>query len=262
MGWLRVVLRGSAIAVTLLIGLIFFFLLRLLERPLHGQVRPWTPYIVQAVSAVACAILGLRRRCEGQPMQGSGAVVANHASWLDIFVLNASLRVSFVSKAEVARWPGIGFLAKVAGTLFISRSARDAERQRRQMADALRLGRLPLFFPEGTSTDGRQVLAFKSTLFGAIFNKDVLPEMRVQPVSVMYAAPPGADPRFYGWWGEMDFGSHALKLLAQAPQGFVTVICHPSLRAAEFANRKALAQACETAVRDGCQRVLQDRGDE
>ncbi|WP_367998774.1 lysophospholipid acyltransferase family protein, partial [Photobacterium sanguinicancri] len=54
-------------------------------------------------------------------MKQHGAVVANHSSWLDIFALNARKRIYFVSKAEVAKWPGIGWLARATGTVFINR---------------------------------------------------------------------------------------------------------------------------------------------
>ena len=80
--------------------------------------------------------------------------------------------------------------------------------------------------------------------------------LEVQPVSVVYRAPPGEDPRFYGWWGDMDFGSHLLKVLTQRRQGAVEVIYHPPVAVAATRDRKALAAACETAVREGVAGVL------
>ena len=66
-----------------------------------------------------------------------------------------------------------------------------------------------------------------------------------------YHAPDGADPRFYGWWGDMEFGPHLLATLAAARQGGVQVIYHPPVRVADFADRKALAKAMEEQVRAG-----------
>lgn len=150
--------------------------------------------------------------------RGSGALVANHASWLDIFVLNALSRIYFVSKAEVAGWPAIGWLARATGTLFIERDPKQARAQAQQMEDRLRAGHRLLFFPEGTSTDGLRVLPFKPTLFAAFFGQNQPPGLQVQPVSVSYHAPAGAPARLYAWWGDMDFGSHLLTVLA-APCG-------------------------------------------
>lgn len=250
-GWLRVALRGLVLGVVTFGCLGLLLLVRLVERPLFGLRRPLTPWITQFVCRSAFVILGMRYSTRGQPMRGSGAVVANHASWLDIFALNARKRIYFVSKSEVANWPGIGWLARATGTVFITRTARDAAAQRRVFEERLGAGHKLLFFPEGTSTDGRRVLPFKTTLFAAFFAEELRASLSVQPVTVIYQAPEGADARFYGWWGDMEFGAHLLQTLAARPQGGVTVIYHTPLRVRDFADRKALARACEEAVRQG-----------
>ena len=251
LGWLRVLLRGTALAVLVFGGLLVMLLVRLVERPLHGLHRPWTPHITQTVCRGALSIMGIGLTLRGTPMQARGAVVANHSSWLDIFVLNAVKRAYFVSKAEVSRWPGIGWLAKATGTVFIERNPARAREQTVVFRERLLAGHKLLFFPEGTSTDGQQVIGFKTTLFQAFLAPDLRDEIAVQPVSVIYTAPPGTDPRFYGWWGDMSFGAHLLVTLAPARQGRVDLIYHRPLRVADFADRKALAQACEEAVRAG-----------
>ncbi len=87
--------------------------------------------------------------------------------------------------------------------------------------------------------------------FAAFFTDTLRDFLEIQPISLRYHAPKGQDPRFYGWWGDMDFGPGLLKVLAAYPQGHVDVIYHPPLKIADFADRKALAQACEAAVRQG-----------
>ncbi len=248
-GWLRVVLRGGALALVTFGGLTLLLALRLFERPLCGQRRPVTPWVTQFVCRMAFVILRIGYVEHGRRMTERGAVVANHSSWLDIFALNARKRVYFVSKAEVAGWPAIGWLARATGTVFITRDRSEARHQTGIFEFRLKAGHKLLFFPEGTSTDGKRVLPFKSTLFAAFFTPALRDFMHVQPVTVIYRAPPGADPRFYGWWGEMDFGPHLLKVLAARRQGAVEVVYHPPLRVADFAGRKALARACEEAVR-------------
>ena len=249
LGWVLMLLRGMTLATVVLVGLVILLAIRLIERPLYGQGRPVTPHITQIVCKIAFWIMGLRRAVVGTPMRHRGAVVANHTSWLDIFSLNAAQRIYFVSKSEVASWPGIGWLAKATGTLFIERNPKHARKQtevfQRRLLDNHRL----LFFPEGTSTDGLQVLPFKTTLFQSFFAPELRDVIWVQPVTVLYTAPDGTDPRFYGWWGDMSFGGHLLRTLASLRQGQVTTIYHTPLAVADFENRKALAQACEAQVR-------------
>ncbi|MGR3343122.1 MAG: lysophospholipid acyltransferase family protein [Paracoccaceae bacterium] len=250
-GWLRVIWRGTALVLVTFGGLGILLLLRLVERPLCGQHRPWTPYITQFVCRSALVILGIRHNMRGEMVNDAGAVVANHSTWLDIFALHAGNRVFFVAKSEVASWPAIGWLARAAGTVFVRRNARDAELQRDIIVSRLKFGQRLLFFPEGTSTDGFQVLAFKSTLFAAFFTPEIDTTLSIQPVTVSYRAPFGEDARFYGWWGQMNFASHLLKTLAARHHGAVDIVYHAPLRMADFADRKALAKACEIVVRSG-----------
>lgn len=250
-GWLRVVVRAIPLTILVFGGLLILLLLRLVERPLFGLRRPVTPFITQFVCRTAFVVLGIRYITQGAPMQGAGAVVANHASWLDIFALNARKRIYFVSKSEVAGWPGIGWLARATGTVFIRRDRGELRGQIAVFRDRLAAGHKLLFFPEGTSTDGLRVLPFKPALFAAFFDPALRDTLQMQAVSVVYRAPEGCDPRFYGWWGDMDFGPHLVATLAAKRQGEVHVIYHPPLKVSEFADRKALAPALEAQVRAG-----------
>jgi 1-acyl-sn-glycerol-3-phosphate acyltransferase len=248
-GWLRILVRGALLAVMVYGGLALLLLVRFVERPVFGMDRPVSPWITQGVCRVAVWMLGLRLVVRGRPMRGRGAVVANHASWLDIFVLNAVDRVYFVSKAEVAGWAGIGLLARATGTVFITRKGAAAREQQRIFEGRLRAGHRLLFFPEGTSTDSRRILPFKSTLFAAFFTHGMEHVVHLQPVTVVYRPAPGVDGRFYGWWGAMDFAPHLLAVLASARGGEVEVVLHDARAADGFADRKALAVWCEATVR-------------
>ncbi len=249
--WPRVLWRGALLLLLIFGGLVMKLLLRVLERPVFGLRRPVTPYLTQAVCRAVLCVLGLRLRVEGRVMEARGALVANHASWLDIFVLNAAARVFFVSKAEVADWPVIGRLARATGTVFIRRHKLDAARQKLIFEARLRAGHRLLFFPEGTSSDSLRVLPFKSTLFAAFFTPELQDFLHIQPVSLRYHAPWGRDPRFYGWWGDMDFAPHLLRVLAEKASGEVALVFHPPIAVAHCADRKALAKACEACVREG-----------
>ena len=250
-GWLRIAYRAPLIFLVLTIGVLLTLVLRLFEKPLFAPKRPVTPFITQVVCRVILVILGIRYRVRGAAMQGQGAVVSNHVSWFDIFSLNAAKRIYFVSKAEVSNWPGINILAFVTGTVFIKRDSREAKLQKELFERRLGAGHKLLFFPEGTSSDGLRILPFKSTLFAAFFADGLRETMRVQPVTLVYEAPKGEHPRFYGWWGEMGFAPNLIQMLAQRGHGQITLVRHAPVNVADFPDRKALAKHCEEAVRSG-----------
>lgn len=249
--WVRVARRGGPILILLIICFPLLLVLRLPERLLFGLDRPVTPFLTQFVCIWTCRAMGLRRQVDGRPMVHRGAFVANHASWLDIFVLNACKRLYFVAKTEVRGWAGIGWLARGTGTVFIARDRSQAAAQTRLFEDRLMAGHKLLFFPEGTSTDSLRVLPFRTTLFAAFFSDRLRYGLWLQPVTVRYRAPEGVDPRIYGWWGSMEFAASLIQTLARPRQGTVTVIYHAPLRVADFPDRKALARRAEAMVRAG-----------
>jgi 1-acyl-sn-glycerol-3-phosphate acyltransferase len=248
---LRIALRIVPMGLTLGIGLALLGLLRLVEKPLYRMDRPWTPWITVMVCRLVLRIMGLRVIANGPRMSGPGAYVANHTSWLDIFVLNSRKPLYFVSKAEVAAWPGIGLLARATGTVFISRERRLAAEQTKLFQERLKHGHRLLFFPEGTSTDGLQVLPFKTTLFAAFYAEALRETLQMQAISVTYVAPEGQDQRFYGWWGDMDFAPSLLRLLAQPRQGHVEITYHAPLHVKHVPDRKTLARRLEMMTRAG-----------
>ncbi|MEM6891113.1 MAG: lysophospholipid acyltransferase family protein [Pseudomonadota bacterium] len=253
-GWAgkaRLVLRGIPMIALLGVGLVLTLILRVVEKPFCEPHRPLTPHITVFVCRCALLILGIRLEIQGLPIRGRGAVVANHSSWLDIFVLNAHERIYFVSKAEVAEWPGIGALARATGTVFIERSRLAAGGQAALFQERLAAGHRLLFFPEGTSSDNAQVLRFKSSLFAAFFSDSLRPVLSVQPVSVSYAPPPGCPHAFFAWWGDMAFGPHVIQVLSAPSGGKVSLVYHHAFSVSAFLDRKALADACEKAVRAG-----------
>lgn len=113
-------------------------------------------------------LLGVRLFLHGKPpVLGERALmlVSNHVSWLDIFAINAIVPARFVAKAEVRRWPVVGWLSARAGTLFIERARRqDTGRVNGAVTAALSAGDVFAVFPEGTTTDGSTLLKFHASL--------------------------------------------------------------------------------------------------
>ena len=248
MGWIRVLTRGLAMGVYTFGGLIVLLLVRLIEKPVYGARRPFTPKITQSVCRFAFWVLGMRLEIIGTPMLGPGAAVSNHTSWLDIFGLNAFDDIYFVAKSEVARWPLIGWLARATGTQFIVRDRTQAVSHTQMLQSRLLQGHRLLFFPEGTSTDGRRILPFKPTLFQSFFLPELREKISIQAITLVFHAPEGQDPRFYGWWGDSNLAVHLLKALAIKRHGYLEVVYHPPVAVSAFLDRKAIALHLQTQV--------------
>ena len=242
--------RAIPILMTILIGLVGMLVLRVIEWPLFGARRPVTPYITTLVCRASLFFIGLKVVLEGEPMKEHGAVVCNHSSWLDIFACNAFQRIYFVSKFEVIRWPLIGQLAQVVGTVFIERNPLKAGKQKLLFKKRLMAGHKLLFFPEGTSTNGQQVLPFKSTLFAAFFEECLKETCFIQPVAVYYDAPVGKDSRFYCWWGDMSFASHLIHTLSCFQRGTLYIKFAQPLAVKESVSRKTLATSTQEIVEE------------
>ena len=161
------------------------------------------------------SLLNVTVRVQGMPAQsGPMMVVMNHISWLDILVLLAAQPVSFVSKAEVRHWPLIGWLATNVGTLYIERgNRRDAMRVVHQIADALRDDQLIAIFPEGTTSDGRQVLPFHANLMQAAISS----ASPVQPVVLRFLEASGELSMSPAYIGDDTLVSSVWRMLRAEP---------------------------------------------
>ncbi len=187
--------------------------------------------------------------------------VSNHLSYLDIAVLGALIDGSFIAKAEVARWPLFGTLARLQETIFVEREARgQVARQRSALLDRLAAGDNLILFPEGTSSDGTHILPFKSALFAAAAAPVGGDGVQVQPVSIAATAldgiPLGRSLRpLYAWYGDMDLAPHLWTLL-KLGRLTVEVEFHPPVTLASLGSRKALADHCWQAIARGVSRSL------
>lgn len=146
----------------------------------HGVARSMQVFWSRSV----LRLLGARLHCQGaSPAPPPALVVSNHLSWMDILVIAGQWPVSFVSKSEVRKWPGIGLAATALGTLYIDRGARNASAQANAvMAERLSEGHYVVLFPEGTTSIGEGLLPFRPRLFQAALDTDAT----VQPVTLRY----------------------------------------------------------------------------
>lgn len=203
--------------------------------------------------------LGVRIHCQGRPARRGGVLfVANHLSWADIPVLGARIRAVFVAKSDVAGMGPVGWLASFAHTIYVARERRQSTAdQKDSIAGRLSAGDSVILFPEGTNSDGVDVLPFKSALFSVVADVD---DLLIQPVTLAYTRVNGIPVTrrqlpSLAWVGDTALGPH-FKEFAALGRIRADIIFHPPVRAADFPDRKALARHCETQVRAGYRQLM------
>lgn len=231
--------RGCRLALHLLSGAALAAI-----HPLRSQVRQQR--VVRAWSGHVLSILNIRPHIEGD-LSGlceSGCLlVANHISWLDIFVLNAIHPARFIAKAEVRDWPLIGWLCQRSGTIFIERArSRDAAAINREIAALLAQGHCVGLFPEGTTTDGSRVGHFHTALFQPALDSGAC----IQPVALRYQEASGLQSGIPAFTGEMTLAASIWRIL-RCPALDVIVAAAPAL-ASNLDNRRVLALAAQRVV--------------
>jgi 1-acyl-sn-glycerol-3-phosphate acyltransferase len=188
--------------------------------------------------------------CGVRAVQGAGAaplphamIVANHVSWLDIFVINALQPCRFVAKSEIRAWPLVGWLVAKAGTVFIARgSRRDLRHIFKGLVESLHLGERVAFFPEGTTAQQGQLLPFHANLFEAAIDAKV----PVQPYALRYLDSAGRHHGSIDYIGETTFVQSMLMVLS-GPAVHAQLVCLAPMEVAG-AHRRELARACENAI--------------
>jgi 1-acyl-sn-glycerol-3-phosphate acyltransferase len=171
-----------------------------------------------------------------------GLLICNHVSYVDILVLLSLAPAVFVAKREVKSWPVMGWLARLGGTVFIDRQRRTHVGEvNDEIQSALNDGALVIVFPEGTSSDGKTVLPFKSSLLEAATK----PEQPLAVGHIAYAIDDGDATTEICYWGDAVFFPHLLNLLSKR-----SVRASVRLAPVEHhsTDRKELAQQLQTEV--------------
>lgn len=245
----KVKVTGEILRAFVRIGLlILWFLLSLVQQTVGFLLRTGDGrHLRLRFYRGALHILGIRMRLfhDFSPRRPL-FVVANHVSYLDIFVLGSLIPAVFVSKQEVRDWPLIGWIAWLQRTIFIQRKRVRADDELTPLIDALNQGFNVIMFPEGTSTDGISMLPFKSALFEAPKRGNAY----IQPVSLVYRDRHGdrlsvRDRQFYTWGTDAPFFKHFLKLILR-PGVLVEVWIRKPLN--PLLDRKTLAKSAEIRV--------------
>ena len=200
---LRFVLRSALLILHLAYGLLLAVLVKLdagNRLPRERMGSHWSRLLMR--------LMGVELRVRGTPLQGGGVFIANHVSWLDIPLIYACAPTRFVSKSEVRDWPVAGWLAEAAGTFYLRRGKGGARPLLNKLVPHLRAQGSVVIFPEGTTTDGTDVLPFHPRLFCAAIESG----QAVQPVALRYSVG-SCGGNIAPFVGDDDLVSHVARLL-------------------------------------------------
>ncbi|OIP15501.1 MAG: hypothetical protein AUK53_04260 [Betaproteobacteria bacterium CG2_30_59_46] len=239
-GFLIRTLRLARLVLHLLLGVIKVALLF----PHANQARRTA--LIRRWSVRVLAILHVRLSVKGEVPDPSAAgvmFVANHISWLDIYLLDAVCPVRFVSKAEVRAWPVIGWLAVKIGTLFIERARRhDTARAGREVVDALGQGDCVAVFPEGTTSNGTWLRPFHASLLQSAITSGA----RLWPVAIRYVHRDGTANLSPAYVDDMSFGASLFRILNQPDMEAEITYLEPL--PVQGRSRRELAALAEKAI--------------
>ena len=209
------------------------------EAARHVLIRRWSIKLV-----ALCGIKVVITHAQGAQPAPRALMVANHVSWLDVFVINSMQACRFVAKSDIRDWPLIGWLCDKAGTIFISRGrVRDVRRIYQGLVTSLHSGEHVAFFPEGTTGSQGQLLPFHANLFEAAIEAEV----PVQPYALRYVDPQGRFHPAAEFIGEMTFVQSMLMIL-KARGMKVELMVLPVIETGEASHRRELAEAAHGAI--------------
>lgn len=249
----RMVLRTVAFVLWLIFWLIPIFIMWLLRsQAIRRQLISW--FFRGVVD-----IMGIKLIVEGTVSDTRPLLlVANHATYVDVFIIGSKVPVSFTPKREVRSWPGIGFLCVLADCVFVERKPSHMQEAREEMSEQLDTGKVICIFPEGTTNDGLHVKPFKSGFF-SLAEEHHLP---VQPVTITYThindqLIPDTLRDHVSWVGEATFFGHFLRLLGYKSVN-ATIHFHEPKMLEDFEDRKALSGACQIMIQEQHKKTLAD----
>lgn len=234
--------RGGHLALHLLFGMLLAIFYPYFNQTRQRKIlKLWSRHLLD--------ILNIGIRTEGQrPVRGESGcmVVANHISWLDIFVLNAIYPSRFIAKAEVRNWPLIGWLCKRSNTIFIERALRqNTVSINRHVSSLLKQGICVGLFPEGTTTDGKQVGHFHSALIQPAIDAGAM----LCPIALRYQNEAGEAGEAAIFTGDTTLAQSIWKIL-RCRQLDALVMFTPALNATGE-NRRVLARTAQVAIAQG-----------
>lgn len=202
---------------------------------------PWPRWFLGRAARIA----GARVQVTGTPLRRDVFYVSNHISWIDILALGGASGTAFVAKAEIGEAPVVGWLAGLNRTVYVKRENRmGVAEQINQLRDALAENWAITVFPEGTTTDGKSLLPFKTPMLRVL--EPSPPGVMVQPVLLDY----GDVGEEIGWVGEESGLNNARRVLARKGSFPLRITFLDPFDPRDFPGRKAIAAESRRRVEE------------
>ena len=201
----------------------------------HAAIRWWSRGLLR--------VFGMRVRGVGTPLVGGTMFVANHVSWIDIIALHSQHMMGFIAKAEIRRWPVVGWITSHGETIYLQRgNANSLGDVMAEMSQRLRAGRAVAAFPEGGTREGRELGAFHARIFTAAVDADA----PVQPVALCFGTRCEAQQVVAFARGE-HFVGNLLRLLGEPPRPVTVCFLDPILHT-EHEGRRGIASLARARI--------------
>lgn len=200
-GKIRAAFRIIAFAIITLTATFFIYLGRL-----FGAGNKWSFFFFNwAISAIR-AVLNIRVKYHGNPPSGSGLILSNHRSYIDIVLIPSETPYVIVAKKEVSKWPVIGLAAKAVQVIFVNRQdAQNRRKVRDQILNRIKRGFSVLIYPEGTTFQGPGILPFKPGMFGVAASEKIT----IYPVAIEFKE------KDMAWIGDDTFIPHFFRAFSR-----------------------------------------------
>lgn len=194
-------------------------------------------------------ILGVGIEAPTELVTPGSLLVSNHISWVDILVFMVCYPIYFVAKDDVAHWPLIGYLVRRSGAVFIQRRLPSQARfANAEITRRLEAGDNIMLFPEGTTTDGTEVLPFYSPLF----QPAVHARRNVYPLSLDYLNADGSLSFAPAYPVGVSLPETIWKLVSQRCTIARVHIAEALQPGAEINRKKLAQQARDIIIRNRC----------
>ena len=210
-----------------------------------GNKKLWAAKYRSIWGRVVSSILGIKYTVVGNPPKPPFFLVANHLSYIDIFLLFSTARGTFIAKGDLRSWPVVGFVLATTGIIFVDRSKKtDVKRVNKEISSKLDENQGIFLFPEATTSSGRDVLPFKSSLF----QYPAQEEIEVSSAAISYNTTPNKSVAYQQlcWWDDTPFLAHFWNVLKLKEFEATIVYSEEKIR---HSNRKILANSTFNIVK-------------
>lgn len=230
----------------LVLALLFFVPLHYLFR-LFRLPSPWPRHFL----STAARICGARVNRIGTHLKRDVFYISNHLSWIDILALGGASGTAFIAKAEIQSSPVVGWLAGLNRTVYVKRENRlGVAEQINELRDALAETWAITVFPEGTTTDGKSLLPFKTPMLRVL--EPPPPGVMVQPVMLHYGA--AADD--ICWIGQESGLNNAKRILSRKGSFRLDVHFLEPFHPRDFPGRKVIAAESRRRIEEALVKTL------